>query len=42
MKGIYRRFSTTGTVDENGELKFGVRINDATFNWIAIKEVTIK
>ena len=42
MKGIYGTYSTTGTVDENGDLKFGVRINNATFNWIAIKDITIK
>ena len=42
MKGIYGTYTATGTVDWKGFLEFGVRIEGATFNWIAIKDVKIK
>ena len=41
MKGIYDTYSATGTVDANGNLKFGVELSGATFNWVAIKGVKI-
>ncbi|MDE7378747.1 MAG: hypothetical protein K2N13_07280, partial [Paraprevotella sp.] len=40
-KGFYGVYSITGTVDENGVLQFGFEVQDATFNWLAIKDVTI-
>ncbi len=42
IKGVYGTFTAEGTVNEAGELEFGVKIASATFNWIAIKDVTIK
>lgn len=42
IKGVYGTFTAEGTVNADGNLEFGVKIEDATFNWIAIKDVTIK
>ena len=41
MKGIYGTYSATGQVDAEGNLKFGVVLDNPTFNWIAIKSVKI-
>jgi len=41
MKGIYTTVEGTGTVNEDGDFVFGFEIADPTFNWIAIKNVTI-
>lgn len=41
MKGIYDTYTATGTVNEYGILTFGVKVEGATFNWIAIKDVKI-
>lgn len=40
-KGFYTTCSVTGVVGEDGVLKFGFDIADATFNWIAFKNITI-
>lgn len=40
-KGFYTTSSVTGVVGEDGVLKFGFDIADATFNWIAFKNITI-
>lgn len=42
MKGIYGTVEGEGVVDADGNFKFGFDIADATFNWIAIKNVTIQ
>ena len=42
MKGIYGTYTAQGTTDENGNLIFGVELTEPTFNWVAIKNVTIK
>lgn len=41
-KGIFGTYTATGKVAADGTLKFGVAVKDATFNWIAIKSITIK
>ena len=40
MKGIYGTIEATGTT-VNGNLVFGVELASPTFNWVAIKNVTI-
>jgi hypothetical protein len=42
IKGVYGTFTAEGTVNQEGNLEFGVKIAGANFNWIAIKDVTIK
>ena len=42
MKGIYGTHTAQGTTDENGNLILGVALTEPTFNWVAIKNVTIK
>jgi len=42
MKGIYGTYTAQGTTDENGNLILGVALTEPTFNWVAIKNVTIK
>lgn len=42
IKGVFGTFTAEGTVNAEGMLEFGVKIENATFNWIAIKDVTIK
>ena len=41
MKGIYGIIEATGTTDINGNVEFGVEIASPTFNWVALKNVTI-
>lgn len=41
MKGIYGTYIVSGTVGEDGVLKFGVNISNPTFNWVAIKNVEV-
>ncbi|MCR5641767.1 MAG: DUF4957 domain-containing protein [Prevotella sp.] len=41
MKGVYGTYTATGTVGEDGVLRFGVNVKDANFNWVAIKNITI-
>ena len=40
MKGIYGTIEATGTT-LNGDLVFGIELASPTFNWVAIKNVTI-
>jgi hypothetical protein len=40
-KIIYGTFSTTGEVNDDGILTFGVNIASATFNWLSIKSTTV-
>ena len=40
--GIYGTFGNIATVGEDGKLTIGVKLADATFNWVAIKSVTIQ
>lgn len=40
-KGFYNTYSVSGVVGEDGVLKFGFEIADATFNWIAFKDIKI-
>lgn len=41
MKGIYGTFEAEGNVGDDETLTVGVRISGATFNWVAIKNLTI-
>ena len=41
MKGIYGTYTAEGTTDENGTLLIGVKLTEPTFNWVAIKNMTI-
>ena len=41
-KGIYGTVTAQGEVDADGNLKFGVAVENANFNWVAIKSITIK
>lgn len=40
--GVYGTFSAIGKADEDGILKFGIDITNPTFNWVAIKNVTLE
>ena len=40
-KGVFGTYTTIANVTDN-TLKFGVEISNANFNWVAIKDVTIK
>ncbi len=41
MKGIYGKFTAEGVVAEDGTFKFGVAHENPTYNWVAIKNITI-
>lgn len=42
MKGVYGTYEATAQLDDdNASIAFGVKIKDATFNWVAIKNVTL-
>lgn len=41
MKGAYAVFWATGTTDEDGVARFGFKLENATFNWLSIKDVEI-
>lgn len=40
--GVYGTFGNIATVGTDGKLTIGVKLNGATFNWVAIKNVTIQ
>ncbi|MCH5174437.1 MAG: hypothetical protein J1F40_00945 [Prevotellaceae bacterium] len=40
--GFSSNYSVIGTVGDNGELKFGFKIEDATFNWISFTGVDVE
>ncbi len=40
-KGFYGTYSVSGIVGEDGVLKLGFEIQNATFNWVAIKNLTV-
>lgn len=40
--GVWSNYSVIGMVGESGELKFGFKIADATFNWIAFTDVDVE
>lgn len=40
--GFCSNYSVVGTVDESGELKFGFKIEDATFNWLSFTGVEVE
>lgn len=40
--GIYGTFGSIATVGDDGKLTIGVKLNGATFNWVAIKNVTVQ
>lgn len=42
MKGIYDVYTAVVNVGEEGTLEFGVEIENATFNWVAFKNVKIE
>lgn len=42
MKGVYGTYEATAQLDnDDASIAFGVKIKDATFNWVAIKNVTL-
>ena len=41
LQGVYGTFGSTVTVGDDGIITIGVKIADATFNWVALKNVTI-
>lgn len=41
MKGIYGTYTAEGTTDESGALFIGVKLTEPTFNWVAIKNISI-
>ena len=42
MKGVYDVYTAVVNVGEEGVLEFGVEIENATFNWVAFKNVKIE
>ena len=42
MKGIYDNYAMTAEVGEDGVFKFGVKIESATFNWMAFKNCKVE
>lgn len=41
LQGVYGTFGSTVTVGDDGIITIGVKIADATFNWVALKNVSI-
>ena len=41
LQWVYGTFGSTVTVGDDGIITIGVKIADATFNWVALKNVTI-
>lgn len=41
MKGAYATFWGTGVTDEYGVARFGFKLENASFNWLSIKDVEI-
>jgi hypothetical protein len=41
MKGIYGTYTAEGTTNEDGSLYIGVKLTEPTFNWVAIKNISI-
>lgn len=40
--GMYSNYSIIGKANANGELRFGFKINNATFNWISFKDIDVE
>ncbi|MCR4919674.1 MAG: hypothetical protein K5928_07685 [Prevotella sp.] len=42
MKGIYDNYAMTAEVGDDGVFRFGVKIEDANFNWMAFKNCKVE